>query len=131
MTDDADPLPTLDAATAAAHLAYLKQLELRDQVAGELAAIADAQAAKAAAKAAGLKLYTGKPCPRDHGNERRVSDGKCPQCAREATKASMRKKRGTRTTTRLYTGPKGTPRQRLAAMLAAKLEADKAGPKKT
>jgi hypothetical protein len=119
--DDSDTLPMLDAATAAAHLEYLRRLELRDQVAGELAAIADAQAAKAAAKAAGLRLYTGKPCPRDHGNERRVSDNKCPQCAREATKASMRKKRGTRKVTVVHAGMQlrgNTLKQHMAAVAA-------------
>jgi len=84
----------LDRATAAAQLAYLTRLQLAERVADELAAIAEAKAARAAAKAAGLRLYAGKPCPRDHGTDRRVSDGKCPQCAREATRASMRKRRG-------------------------------------
>jgi hypothetical protein len=87
----------------------------------ELLRIADEKQDRKEAKAAGLKTYTGKMCPRGHGTERRTSDGKCPVCAREATRASMRKKRGTRRVTVVHAGMQlrgNTLRQHMAAVAA-------------
>lgn len=40
---------------------------------------------RAAARAAGMKIYVGKPCPHGHDGRRYVSKGTCVGCAKENT----------------------------------------------
>lgn len=47
---------------------------------------------RAEAKAAGARFYVGKPCPRGHVAQRRVSDKKCTACNAEKCRARRAKR---------------------------------------